>query len=395
MLTRDLLRFSVRKGRIRPRFVDRDDPALAALAEDLAGYAREAPGRPKREVDEAMSARALAHDDPKMARGLVKLLQDRMEVADPGEQALERRERVFAAAMEALAAVEEDGELAAYEAAIAERIGEPLDGVRAALYEDLPDARLVEAVDPIDGPGLLDRYNLALAQGLVMYAGRLELSLPGLGRPEVRRVLRWLRFCRLVAEVRAEADGGTALGVEGPAALFDGGKGYGLQLAQFLAVVPSVGTWSLSAEVRLPRRPTATLALTGADPLVSSFGGGAGYVPAELGAILEGIELGGWTIDPAPAPRTVGPTGLAVPDFALIPEAGAPRVVELFHRWHRGQLTRRLDELAACPDPSFWVGVDKSLLSDADLAARIEGHPRCFTFRGFPSSRAVRRIARS
>lgn len=394
MLTRDLLLFTTRKGRMRPRFVKPKDALLLELAEDLVGFATASVGCPKKEVDEAMGGRALAHDKPKVAKGLVKLLQDRMEVAEPGEAAVERRAEVFAASMAVLAEVADDAGPEAFERALSERLGQDLDAVRAVLHEDLLDERPVEAFEPIEAAGLLDRYNLAQAQGLVLYAQRLELRLPGLGRPEVRRLLRWLRFCRLVAEVREGEGGATILVVEGPAALFEGSKSYGLQLAQFLAAVPTVPEWSLSAEVRLPRRPAATLVLAHDDPLVSTFSGGAGYVPSELQALLETVEIPGWRIDPAPAPRVVGITGLAVPDFALVPEQGASRAVELFHRWHKGQLGRRLDELEAQPDETFYVGVDRALLKDEALAARIEADPRCFLFRGFPSSRAIKALTR-
>jgi hypothetical protein len=392
VLTRDLLLFTLRKGRIRPRFVDRADGALLEAARDLVDIAARAPGEPKKDIDAAMGGRAMIHPRPKVARGLVKLLQDRMEVAEPGDAALELRRAAFAASMAALEAADPDEAFTQHERRLEAALGRPLEEVRAALHADLPDARPVESFEPISAEALIDRYNLALAQGLVLYARRVELEVGRPERPEVRRLLRWMRFCRLVAHVEAGEDG-CRLGVEGPAALFEGAKGYGLQLASFLAAVPMLGTWRLEAEVELPRRPAATLELTGADPLASTFSGGSGYVPEEVRAVLERARIPGWTVDLAPAPRTMGATGLAVPDFALVPERGAPLVVELFHRWHRGALERRLEELEASPDPSFRLGVDRALAKDPEVAARIEAHPQAFLFRGFPSARALARLA--
>lgn len=397
MLTRELLQFTLRKGRIRPRFLQRADPELRALAASLVALAEAAPGRPVRELDEAMSALALGYARPRVGRGLVKLLQDRCTVEAPGEEGPRLRAEVFAASMAALSEVGGAGGEAspsAYEARIEARLGRPLSEVRAALFADLPDARRVEAFDPIGAARLLERYDLAQAQGLLVYAERLELALPGLDRPEVRRLLRWLRFFRLVAAVETTPDG-IRLGVEGPAAMFEGTKRYGLQLASFFGAVPALPEWRLEAEVRLPRRPAARLELDRADPLVPGFGGGPGHVPPELVELSRRAELPGWRIDPAPPPRVVGATDLAVPDFALEAEDGRARlVVELFHRWHRGALGRRLAQLAEVPEADYRIGVDRVLLKDPELAGRIEAHPQAFSFRDFPTQRALRALVR-
>lgn len=396
MLTKELLLHTTRKGKIRPRFLDRKDTSLSEAIEDLLGMARHAVGTPKKEVDEAMAGVALAHRKPKVVRGLVKLIGDRLEVEEAGETALELRWRAFEAAMEALKEGGADASFESFEASVEAKVGVEKYLLRDKLHEDLPDARKISSFEDIEADALVDRYDLAQCQGLAMYSNRLELTVDGLARPEVRRLLRWLRFCRLVAEV-SPLGTGCRIAVEGPAAIFDGTKGYGLQLATFLAGVPSLSKWTLSAEVRLPRKPAATLELSDADPLSPRFfKGGAGYVPSEMKAVLEKLNIPGWTVDLSPPPRPTGARGLCVPDFALVPDGtgstgstGAPVVVELFHRWHKGALSTRLDELEQKDDPELSLGVDRALLSDKALAARVEAHPRAFLFRGFPGTRAL------
>ncbi|MEO1235122.1 MAG: DUF790 family protein [Myxococcota bacterium] len=393
MLTRDLLLFSMRKGRVRPKFLDRADKALQPLAEAMVGLAEEAPGRPKREIDEALSALALGAKKPKVARGLVKLLTDRLEVAEPDEAVAEKRNRAFEASMSVLRSVSPEMSAENFAETVAAEVGVPLDKLREDLHADLPEARPILAFDALDAAALLDRYDLALAQGLVLHARAITLDLPPLGRPEVRRVLRFMRFCRLVATAdRARLGDELRLTVDGPAALFEGAKSYGLQLASFLTVVPTLPKWRLEAEVRLPRRAPATLELTDADPLTGRFAGGAGHVPDELRAAAEGLSAPGWTVDLAPSPRTSGATGVRVPDFALVADDGRRLEIELFHRFHRGALHRRLDELEEHPEPELRLGIDRSLVKDPSLAARCDDHPQVFLFRGFPTQRALKKI---
>ncbi len=390
MLTRELLAFTVREGRVRPRFVDPAAPAVRALAESLLEVANAAPGCRWGDIDSDLSAIVLQDPKPKIGRGLAKLLQDRLTVAEPGEEPAARRAHAFAVAMDELAKLSPDAPFSTYEAALQERLG-PLEPLRAGLHGDLPAERLVVEFEPIDAQALLDRYNLALAQGLVLYARRLELRLGPAGRPEVRRLLRWLRFCRLVAEVTATAEG-CAIGVEGPAAIFDGAKRYGFELARFLTGVPRLDRWQLSAEVKMPNRPSARLELDETSPLVSPIGGAPGHVPEELSQAFDRLDRPGWSIDPSPPPRITGARGLAVPDFALVPESGPPVVVELFHRWHRGPLLARLEELIEQPDPELFLGVDRALARDPELLAQLEAHPQVFLFRGFPTVRTLRRL---
>ncbi|EAU62971.1 DUF790 family protein, partial [Stigmatella aurantiaca] len=77
MLTRDLLLFRVREGKLRPSFIKREDPELLALATELVAEVERARGQTRDELEETLALRAGAFARPKIARGLVKLLLDR------------------------------------------------------------------------------------------------------------------------------------------------------------------------------------------------------------------------------------------------------------------------------------------------------------------------------
>jgi predicted nuclease of restriction endonuclease-like RecB superfamily len=113
-----------------------------------------------------------------------------------------------------------DATVESYEARLAQALPAPLPEVRETLYSDLPGHRRLVGWDgePLTAQALVDRYNLALAQGPLLTARRLTLRALAPELLRVRKVLRWLKFCRLVAEVRHIGED-WSLEVEGPGAM--------------------------------------------------------------------------------------------------------------------------------------------------------------------------------
>ncbi len=104
MLTRDLLRFRSRKGRIYPQFLDPDD-ILQRAAEALVEVFRQASaaGSTRQELTEETSLQLQSQQlDNPVGRGLEKLLLDRSEfdTGDPAEQQ-RFRESIFIQARQA------------------------------------------------------------------------------------------------------------------------------------------------------------------------------------------------------------------------------------------------------------------------------------------------------
>lgn len=394
MLTRDLLLFRVRDGRLRPSFIRREDPELLALATELIAEVEGAKGQTRDDVEETLSLRAGAFSRPRVARGLVKLLLDRALFDEAAEGVAEARWERFQVAARVLRNLPPDATVEAYEARLTEALPAPLPEVREALYVDLPGQRRLlgwEALTPAD---LLDRYNLALAQGPLLGARRLTLRARAPELLRVRKLLRWLKFCRLVAEVRRDGED-WALEVEGPGALLSLQKKYGLQLASFLSVVPVLERWELAAEVEASARKRAVLVLDHRDPLVSPLPAALGHIPPEVATLAEGFEDAEWELDLTPLPRHMGASGLCVPDLTFRHRTRRLEVaLELFHPWHAGPLTRRLRELRSRPDPGLLLGVDRTLARGEEREA-LEAHPQVVLFNGFPSARRLReRLAR-
>ncbi|MCY1001240.1 DUF790 family protein [Myxococcus sp. MISCRS1] len=392
MLTRELLAYRTQKGILRPAFVKRDDPALLALATELLASIEASRGAICDDVEEGLGLLAGAWSRPKIARGLVKLLVDRLTFEEPAPDVSETRWARLKTAAQVLRALTPDTTVEAYEARLEQALSTPLQDARAALYADLPGNRKLLGWDgePPTAQALVDRYNLALAQGPLLSARRLTLRARAPELLRVRKVLRWLKFCRLVAEVRRDGPD-WELEVEGPGAMLALQKKYGLQLASFLSVVPVLERWELKATVE-PSRHQATLMLSDKDPLVSPLPAALGHVPEEVASLSSSFEDDAWELDLTPLPRHVGAASLCVPDLTFRHRGSRQEVaLELFHAWHASALTRRLAELRTRPDAGLLLGVDRALLTKEPAEREtLEAHPQVVLFHGFPSAKKLK-----
>ena len=392
MLSRNLLRYRVRQGRVRPSFVDAAEPALLALAAALLATLSGGIGARREALEEALTAHLAAAPevDALVGRGLVKLALDRTEFAAADEACGQRRLAQMARSTAILRALPAASGLAAYQAALAAdpQIGEP---ARASLYDDLAGRRPLLAMRALSPLELLQRYNMALVQGLLMGSHRVTVNALCQDRLPLRRLLRWLKFCRLVAEVVPLAAGWQLI-VTGPAAILTGSKKYGLQLATFLPVVPILHTFELHAEVQLRPGKTWQLQLSQTDPLVSWHGRALGQVPALVRALASRFADDAWQLEEDGLPRHVGAADMCVPDLCCHHVSGRRAYVELFHPWHAGPLLARLAQLQVRPDAALLLGIDRALLRRSAVAAAVAAAPACFLFSGYPTPRALRAL---
>ncbi|HLT30997.1 MAG TPA: DUF790 family protein [Myxococcaceae bacterium] len=391
MLTRPLRRQRVRDGMLRPLFVDARSGPLLTLGASLISVLEEGVGESRAAVEERLGSMAGAARQPLVARGLVKLLLDRttFEPADPG--AVDRRRTWLELAHRVRCGLPEGAGAADFERALEAALPEPLSRVRETMFSDLPAVRRLLGFKPLTPEALLDRYNLALAQAPLLDAQRLTVTAPAPSLLEVRKLLRWLRFCRLLAEVRHVEDR-WVLEVEGPGAVVGMHKKYGLQLANFLAGIPILERWRLEAPL-VSRGRTVTLTLDQDDPLVSPLPNAQGWLPGTLRTLSEELaDDPDWSLELLPMPRPSG-RGLCVPDLTLKQRRGSREIaVELFHRWHAGVLTRRLEALAERADPDLILGVERSLVRNAATKALLEGREDVFLFNEYPTARKLRAL---
>ncbi len=384
MLPRDLVRVRRRGDALEPAFL-RPTPALTDLAQRLLDHWRGGIGRTRGDLEDAAvpllhSSRALA-----VAKGLQKILLDAARFTDPeGREAL--RARALAASAARLRAPLPTAD--AHRTAVAGELGLTAEALAADLYADHPDHARLEAVPDWTVERWLERYNTALAQGLLLDARSVVLHMPrDLAR--LRAVLRAVRFGRLVAEVRA-ADGGWRIAIDGPAAVLERTTAYGMQLAQLLpAVVAAGGGWRLSADLRR-KDGAGTLELEAGMPLHGHAPGH--HIAEELRDLPERLadKVPGCVLGPG-EPVTLADGEVVAPDFALV-HGGRTLQVELCTRWHAAVAKRRLDQLAKGLAPDLRLGIDRALLKLAE-GRGLDQHPAFashgFAFSGVPSPTAL------
>lgn len=390
VLTKDLLQYRIRKGRAHPSFVDVADPALLELATETIALVDASMGTERAEIEQRLAARASAFDRPKIGHGLVKLLLDRVAFEEPSDEARTTRIGTFDKAAEVLRALPDDATPDDWERAVSSAFDD-VAARRATLYADHPNERLAVDWRPVGATTLLNAYNLALVQGLVMRARRVTVCAHAPDVLRVRKVLRWLKFCRLVADVTSTGDD-WSIDVEGPAEILSMTRKYGLQLAIFVGAVPVFERWTLSAQLDFAHGNAVRLELDERSPLVAPTQA-LGHVPEEIDVIARKLGDGDWRVDLTPTPRVVGLGAACVPDLTVVHRATKVQLwVEFFHRWHRGALERRLRELELKSEPRLLIAVDDALLNDESMRARVISHPQAMTFKGFPSERKLKAL---
>lgn len=388
MLTRNLLRFAVRGDRLEPRWL-KATPAVLQLAEALLAHWREGVGRQRGELEEAESAILHGSRQLLVGRGLSKVLTDACDFGDPASaEAL----RAGALAASATLLTQPEADPQRHRTAVAQRLGLTAEALADALYADLPDRAVLQAVPGWDAGQLIARANLALAQGLLLGARELRVHLRDRDLGVQRRLLRALARRRLCAEVASADGGGLYLTVSGPAAVLDQRAAYGMQLALWLPALACAKVWTARAPVVPPR---------GADAVELQLDSGLGlpgdlalldWVPPELTDWLARLaeKLLGWrAVDPEPILLPGG--AVVLPDLVLADGRG-PVPIELFHRWHLAQLATRLTQLRAGLLPGLVIGLDRSLTRLAQARALCEDPlvaQRGFLFSDLPAPRAL------
>ncbi|NMQ18308.1 DUF790 family protein [Candidatus Competibacter phosphatis] len=384
MLPSDLLFSHKRGAQIYPRFLR---PEQCVWAERVLATIREHQHRTRGELQAAL--RALEGDSPdyRIVRGFAHLALNAAEFTlATGELEPETlRREVFTLAAERGGY----GETQAREVleAIAPRYQLEAETLREALYADLPENHLLTALPDFAPDQLVDRYNLAQAQGLLYSALCLRLTahrnVPG----EYRRLFQHLKFHGLMYAVEGNLDDGYQIYVDGPASLFKQTRKYGLQMAIFLPALLRVSRWEMEAVLRRDDRDISYRVdsqsplkpLTAAPPAYDSL------LEEHFARRWEKLDTP-WILE-----REVEIVDLKgtvfVPDFALRHPDGRVAHVEIMGFWHPDYLRRKLDKLRRAAMPDLIVAVSERLNVGADDFRDVPG-PVLF-FKGKLEPRAV------
>lgn len=354
-----------------------EDPALQERAEELLALVSAATGDRRGEVEEMVDAWVGDDTDAKLLRGLWHLVEKRctFEIHAPIPPP-QLRMAVFreASRLGPLAPRKLEGgpPTAAdiYAHVAAEHNLDP-QLLPEALYADHPDAMRLVSVDLPDAKGLLNRYNTALIQGILLGASSLTIHLSLPEPPRARQLFRAIKFHQLIHTIALEG-GSYRIVLDGPASLFSLTSRYGLAMARFFpALLLQTGAWSLTAHVLWKEEPRI-LELDQSCGLRSHYQDAGAWVPREAEWFAERFVAlqSGWELDRQPPPLRIGDV-VVVPDFGFRKD-GKVAWLEILGFWRKASLGRRLEQLKQPGAENLLVAVSKRLCGEGE-ATELKG----------------------
>lgn len=382
MLTADLVRVTVRKGRILPTYLRGKNPRAAHYAEALCSLYASAEGWSRADLAEEL--RELVGDAPDflLARGLAKLLDDRCtwssEAATPPEalraaifDAAFRRDTLREGALKAQRRPREE-----VIAEVAASMSLSVEEVERSFFADLRDAELLEAFEAIEPEALLHAYDAALAQAVLLRARAVRVTFTAARPAQLRAFLHALKFHQLLFTPRRDAEGAWVLDIDGPAAILQRSSRYGLQLAMLVPALLHMEGWSLEAEVSWPRHAEPLgFSLSAKDKLRPARALRGDWVSSEQTLLEERLasHASGWRVDPAPRLIPLGARDLLAPDLTLVHPDGRLAYVEIVGTWRRSWLRARLEVLRAHGPKNAVICVSRSMAAEKEALTEFAG----------------------
>ena len=363
------------------------DEQNLGVASELIACFQEALGSTQGELDRQLLELEGDSPDYRLKRGLAHLLKSNceFEVVSPLEPQMLRL-RVFALSAQSIPSSHQGNQIVS---ALALQLSHELERevmpaqIRAGLYADLAENRILTQFNALLPLELLHRYNLSQVQGVFYRASLLTLNahrnVPG----EYKLLFRYLKLFQLMAYIEGDADHGFTITVDGPTSLFSPSTRYGLAIAKLIPALLHVTRWSLSATLQTRDFYTNTWK-TGRFSLDSDCGLVSHYPPGKpYDSMLEASFAERWEslktdwvlereVDLIPIPGSV-----MIPDFRLVHPDGRIFLLEIVGYWRPEYLQKKFSQVrrAECNNLilaiSERLNLEKAGVKVSDVPARI------------------------
>ncbi len=401
MLTADLVQARVYRQQVRPRYIDTADEGNLALASELIDVFSAHEGRPRHELDRELKELLGTGTEFLLHRALAKLLLDRSAFDTEAEvEPMELRREVFEAAAAAYGKVHHESDPHTFHfdrtsvlAQVAGRRELEASELERGLYADLKDEQILKRWKPCRPGWLLERYNVALAQGVLFKAAELEIRIDGGDVRQHRELFRKIKFFQLMHRVEGDGSTGYRIRLDGPMSVFKSSGRYGLQMAAFLPALLHFDRWSLKGRLLWgkKRRPLS-FRLSPADGLKPYTRRTGQWQPDELTWLPEQFAKldSEWQISTDAELVDLGGRGVLVPDYLFEHASGLRVFMEVFGFWNKGAIASRLELLRRHGPENLILALSKQLAAGREGLDELPGE--VFVFRAAPIARKVLKL---
>lgn len=385
MLTKDLLRLNLKKNDVRPKFIDSEDVEAKHLASSMLDLIKSSMGKTQSQLEEDLSE-LCSNSSLDYAKGFEKILLDHIEFSEPEGNFEETRWDLIKQAQnlrteQFFHSVEE--------------FQETLTPTFQDIYTDLPELRKVTKIVEWSERDFINRYNCALVQSLLLLAPKMQIRLISASTLEKRNLFRSLKFHRLiVGEITCDEDS-LAFELDGPLSILMNTQAYGMRLANFFPHLLMLKKWEMKALIKYKKRDYQ-LFLNNKDGLVSHYKEWGQYRPEEFENFFKAYQEtpSDWILEWCDDLLLLAPKAYCFPDMVFTHREKGQKVhLEFFHRWHRGELEKRMELLKKIDKCQMIIGVCNSLIKHDSMGTSPFQEQDLdhfgFIFRVVPTPRAV------
>ncbi len=355
MLTADLVRprLQLRKSELSIDMLDEHDSYWQQTAQDLIALLRQHAGQSLAAWDRTLDTYMGERVDYVVVRGLAKVLTDAATftpLATPLAP-VQLRERLFASGP-VFTAPQLFHQQTRYEVveSVAKELAIPSEQVEATLFADRPATYPLTDAGPEWTPaGLIARYNLELARGVLYWASQVRIEV----HSSYKDLWKYMKLFKLMFEIQSQQDG-YLIDLDGPISPFvHATTRYGRQFAAFLPALLLCEQWRMVAAVHPAQMGTTTYRLDHTSALQTHFKQSGAFdsrLEADFAREFEekfGNKRGQWLLTREDEVLPLGDT-VMIPDFALTHKRTGHRVlIELVGFWHPDYLRRKVEKLRA------------------------------------------------
>ena len=358
MLTSELIRPRLRfsGSSLSVEMVDEQDVALQQTAQELIDLLHRHVGCSLEKWEEALAAYEGARVDYVVVRGLAKVLADAAmftPLVTPFAPAM-LRERLFVHGP-VFTTPQLFHPQARYDVVqgVADELGISSEQVETTLFADRPATYLLTDAGPEWKPaGLLARYNLELARGVLYWASHIRIE----AASNYKDLWKYIKFFKLMFWAEPKREGGYRIDLDGPISPFvSSTMRYGRQMAAFLPALLLCEQWRLLARVRPPQATGEMSYQLDSTSSLRSFFKSSGLFDSRLEADFAGEfeqkmgnKRGHWQLTRESEVLLLGDT-VMIPDFILVDDQDENRkiMIELVGFWHPEYLRRKIEKVRA------------------------------------------------